>query len=113
LESLGEAGGEVGEGGLERRLALAIHYYLVERGTDRAEWRYSVFGRDRRRKGRKEVRFVVEEEVWRQFADEAQRQGVSTDELLQHAALYFAADRDAGRIAERIIEDLGRIETEP
>jgi hypothetical protein len=34
---------------------------------------------------------------------EAQRQGVSMDELLVHAAMYYLADRDSGRTAHRVL----------
>ena len=33
---------------------------------------------------------------------EARRQGVTLEELLEHAVLYYLADLDAGRIAARV-----------
>ena len=42
---------------------------------------------------------------------EARRQGVSVEELLAHAALYYLADVDSGRAAHRVLPT-GRFERE-
>jgi hypothetical protein len=36
---------------------------------------------------------------------EAARQQVSVTQLLEHAALYYAAELDAGRLTERILDE--------
>jgi hypothetical protein len=36
---------------------------------------------------------------------EAERQGVPLEELLQHAAMYYLADLDSGRLAARVLRD--------
>jgi hypothetical protein len=45
-----------------------------------------------------------------QFEAEAGKQGVSAQQLLEHAAFYFAAELDAGRITRRILDDLDATE---
>jgi hypothetical protein len=95
---------------LERSLAQAIRYYLADRDSGRAGWLYPDF-RHRNHDGLDvELQINVEEAVWHDLSKEADRQGVSTDHLLQHAALYFVAERDSGRLAQRIISDLGKSE---
>ena len=40
--------------------------------------------------------------AWTALSKEAERQGVSLEEILAHAAMYFLADLDSGRVATRI-----------
>lgn len=54
-----------------------------------------------------EMEISVDGAVWSSLSQEARRQEVSTDRLLQHAALYYAAERDSGRLTQRIVEDFG------
>jgi hypothetical protein len=104
LESL--EGPSAGASTLSRDLVQAIRYYLADERLKRAGWVYPAFRRDGSFDPSVEVQVEVDELVWRAFAREAERQDVSTDQLLQHAVLYFAADRDDGRLAQRIVEDL-------
>jgi hypothetical protein len=104
LDSLG--------GGAARRpatiaasLMQAIRYYLTDRDSARLGWRCPGFG-DGGRANVVEMELSVDDAVWSSLSQEASRQGVSTDRLLQHAALYFAAERDSGRLTQRIVEDL-------
>jgi hypothetical protein len=93
-----------------RSLVQAVRYYLTDRDSGRAGWSYpSFFGEDGDGPDRK-VRLTIDDAIWGEFTVEAERQGVSPDQLLQHAALYFLADRDTGRLTQRILEDLGREE---
>ncbi len=48
----------------------------------------------------------MDSELWREFEEEAERQGVSVEQLAEHAAFYFAAELDAGRVTQRILDDL-------
>lgn len=91
---------------LARSLMQAIRYYLADRGSERAGWTYPSFRRDDRSGTTVEVEIEIEDGIWEAFSEEADRQGVTTGQLLQHAVLYFAADRDGGRLAQRIAEDL-------
>jgi hypothetical protein len=95
---------------LGRSLAQAIRYYLADKDARRAGWQYPSFGRDGRDGEEVEVRISIDAATWDDFSKEADRQEVSTGQLVQHAALYFAADRDSGRLAQRIVSDLDRPE---
>jgi hypothetical protein len=104
------AGGSGESPGLSLSLVQAIRYYLADRGSGRAGWRYPDFLREDDQVPVREVPLTVETAIWEEFTEEAERQAVSADQLLRHAALYFMADRDAGRLAQRILEDLSREE---
>jgi hypothetical protein len=39
---------------------------------------------------------------WRLINEEAERQHVSVEDLVRHAALYFAADRDGASMSRRV-----------
>jgi hypothetical protein len=98
---------------LERSLLQAMRYYLSDRSSGRAGWPYPGFRRDGHHDEQGiDLQIDVDGAVWDDFSKEAERQGVSTDHLLQHAALYFAADRDSGRLAQRILSDLGSGESD-
>ncbi len=112
LESLGGAY-KRDTANLGRSLAQAIRYYLGDRDSGRAGWPYPSFGRDGKDDQLVELRISIDAAVWDDFSKEADRQGVSTGQLIQHAALYFAADRDSGRLAQRIVSDLGNPEGDP
>jgi hypothetical protein len=40
---------------------------------------------------------------WSALREEAERQGVTLEELLEHAALYYLSDLDSGRVAAKIL----------
>ena len=90
-----------------RSLVQAIRYYLTDRDSGRVGWSYPSFLGEDGAGPERQVRLTVEDAIWREFKLEAGRQGVSVDQLLQHAVLYFLADRDTGRLTQRILEDLG------
>jgi hypothetical protein len=48
------------------------------------------------------VEVEFDEFGWELITAEAERQGVSVEEVVKHAALYFLADVDSGRFATRI-----------
>jgi len=39
---------------------------------------------------------------WRSLSEEAERQGVDLEALIEHAAMYYLADVDSGRAAVQI-----------
>lgn len=92
---------------LARSVMQVIRYYLADKESERAGWTYPSFRRDDRRGPAVEVQLDLDDAIWEAFSREADRQGVSTDQLVEHAVLYFAADRDSGRLAQRITKDLG------
>lgn len=91
----------------------ALLCYLGDRGADRPAWSYPGFLRGS--EGRREVEIEVEVAtgLWQDFEAEASRQGVTVGQLVEHAAFYFAAELEAGRFTQRILDDLDPGEGEP
>lgn len=90
-----------------QRMGDALRCYVGDRGTDRPAWPYPDFLRSAEMQTDFEFEIEVAGELWRAFAEEAERQEVTVAQLAEHAAFYFAAEMDAGRATERILEDLG------
>lgn len=88
------------------RLEVAVRCYLEDRGTDSAAWPFPGFLRGSEIQGDAMVELDVADDLWLQFGEEAAGQGVSIDQLAEHAAFYFAAELDAGRVTKRILDDL-------
>jgi hypothetical protein len=105
LESFGEAL-PPGSPAVSASLMQAIRYYLAEQDSGRPGWAYPSFLRAEDDGKTAEVEVEIDDSTWDEFAREADRQDVSTARLLQHAALYFMADSDSGRLTQRIVEDL-------
>ena len=91
-------------------LATAIRFYLSDRGADRPAWRYPDFMRGSEVQEDLAVTFQLEEDRWRAFEAEAAEQDVSVQKLAEHAAFYLAAEIDAGRVTQRILEGLAASE---
>jgi hypothetical protein len=92
----------------ESLLMLAVHYYLADGGSGRAGWRYPRFRTgEPRENAATEMPANLDEKTLTAFTQEAERQDVWVEQLLEHAVLYFIADLDAGRVTRRIYEDLG------
>jgi hypothetical protein len=109
--ALGLIGGPSADGAdLSRSLVQAVRYYLTDRDSGRVGWSYPSFLSEDGAGPERQFTLTVEDAIWREFTLEAARQSVSPDQLLQHAVLYFLADRDTGRLTQRILEDLGREE---
>jgi hypothetical protein len=99
-----------GEGAVSRvgpRLEGAVRLYLGDKGAGRPAWPYPAFLRGAESAAEVEVQFSIDPALWRSFEDEAREQDVTVAQLAEHAAFYFAAELDAGRITQRILEDLG------
>jgi hypothetical protein len=88
------------------RMGSALRCYLGDRDTERPAWPYPGFLRGSEMQGDVRVEFDVKGDLWRVFEEEAAAQGVSVEQLAEHAAFYFAAELNAGRLTERILEDL-------
>lgn len=80
-----------------------IRFYLKERGSGGAGWSYPDLLREGSPEEEVEVELDIEDSLWREVRLEAARQHVSVTQLLEHAALYYAAELDAGRLTERIL----------
>lgn len=91
-----------------KRMALALRFYLGDRGTARPAWPYPSFLRGSETQADVPVQFDVEADLWREFETEASAQGVSVDQLAEHVAFYFAAEANAGNLSQRILDDLGQ-----
>jgi hypothetical protein len=93
----------------ERVVTLAIRYYLADRDAGQAGWAYPDLRRGEELGATTTVSIAVDDATWRCFEREAERQRVSSDELAQHAVLYFAAARSEGRLADDVAEGLGDV----
>lgn len=91
--------------GLDSLVREATCYYLNDSGLDRLGWRYPRFRAEATAAG-EGWELTVGQEIEPAFALEAARQGVSAQQLLQHALLYYLADLHSGRVAERILAEL-------
>lgn len=85
----------------------AIRYYVDSGESGGPGWPYPGFRQDDSEvNGGVDVQVSIDEELWRSLEEEAARQGVSTQQLAVHATLWFAAELDAGRATQRILEGL-------
>jgi hypothetical protein len=91
--------------------ALAIRHYLANRSSERAGWPYPPFPMGGGSSSTAEAEFCIDGAVWDELSSEAARQEVGAEELLRHVVLFFMADRDAGRVARRMVESRGGVES--
>lgn len=82
-----------------------IRFYLKEKGRGGTGWSYPDLLREGHPEEEIEVELDIEDSLWRDVRGEAARQHVSVTQLLEHAALYYAAELDAGRLTERILDE--------
>jgi len=50
----------------------------------------------------RKVEIEFDEFGWEALTDLARRQSVSIEELVRHAAMYYLADADSGRVSHRV-----------
>jgi hypothetical protein len=93
-------------GNLAGQLMQVIRYYLADKDSGRVEWPYPRLPLKVAEGKGVEAQVDIDGTIWEEFANEADRQSVATEQLLQHAVFYFAADLDAGRLTQRILDDL-------
>jgi len=84
----------------------ALRCYLADRESGLPAWPYPGFLRGSKLREGVPLEINVDEDLWRAFEAESVRQGVVVQQLAEHAALYFVAEVDAGRITQRILDDL-------
>jgi hypothetical protein len=92
------------QGGSASRVArMAAQYYLADSDDGRPTWPVPSFAHEvepeRRDAG---VRIELDDATWNALVKEAGRQGVDIGVLAAHAVLYFMADVDSGRVAQRV-----------
>jgi hypothetical protein len=80
---------------------MAALYWLGDRDAGRPAWRAPRFRRGAVAAGGG-VRVGLDEDTWHALEDEGRRQGVDAEALAEHALLYFLADLDSGRVAQRL-----------
>lgn len=100
-----------GEGSADRehlaeKVVDAIQCYLGDRGTYGPGWAYPRFLADDEHPGEVALQLEIDSELWDLLEDEAERQGVSPQQMVTHASLYVAGEVDAGRATRRILDDL-------
>lgn len=88
----------------EELVGLAASYFVRDRDSGRPARRVPRFHREREGAGELELELDLDSEVWDALCDEARRQGVTVERLLEHAVLYLVADLDSGRVATDIAE---------
>ena len=82
-------------------LRTASLYYLADRDNGRPAWRVPKFLRSSAKAGAG-LRVEMDDETWAALDDEARAQGIDPELLAEHALLYYLADLDGGKLAERI-----------
>jgi len=87
-------------------VTTAVLYYLADRTSARAAWRVPKFAAPAPRARRVKIR--LDDATWAALAEEADRQGTSSETLATHALLYILADLASGRIAGTLEEALDR-----
>jgi hypothetical protein len=82
----------------------AVQYYLSDRGSGRMALRVPELSQEPGRKPAVQLRLDLDRDTWRELEEEAERQDVSVERLLEHAIVYFLADLDAGRVEGRMLD---------
>jgi hypothetical protein len=86
-----------------RLVTVAAQYYLADSEQARPEWRVPSFAHERRPKPlHADLQVELDDATWGALVEEARRQGVDIGVLAAHAVLYFVADVDSGRVAQRM-----------
>jgi len=104
--------GEEGDRSASTTMESALRCYLGDRGTDRPAWPYPGFLRGSEPQRDVELELEVSVDLWRDFSEEASKQEVTTEQLAEHAAFYFAAELDAGRVTQRILDEFEATESD-
>lgn len=111
FEALAE-GDPSGSGHAAARMEGAIRCYLGDRDAERPAWPYPAFLRGSEVQEDAELELSIDGALWQSFEAEAKRQDVSVQRLSEHAAFYLVAELNAGRITQRILDDLESTEAE-
>lgn len=88
------------------RMESALRFYLADSRSGSPAWPYPGFLRGTETRADTEVALELPAELWDAFEEEAVRQGVTVEQLSEHAIFYFAAELDAGRVTQRILDQL-------
>ena len=94
---------------LDRLVSLACAYYKSELTTERTatlvpRFDQSAAERETRRVGEaRTLELELDAESLRLLEQEAERQELALERLIEHAAIFYLADLDAGRVATLVI----------
>jgi len=88
------------------RMESALLCYLRDGDSGQPAWPYPGFLRGSETQADVEIDLEVASDLWRDLEQEAIRQGVTVEQMAEHASFYFAAELDAGRVTQRILDDL-------
>jgi hypothetical protein len=88
---------------LDRLLTLACRYYVSELAAGRTATRAPRFAEKAVDRETRSIVLELDARTLRRLEQEAEHQGLGLGRLIEHAAILFIADLDAGRVAERII----------
>jgi hypothetical protein len=98
--------------GLEALLGLALTYYVSELPSGRAATAVPRFRQAPANGDTRTIALDIDEGIAQQLEQEAERRGVALERVYEHAALFFLADLDAGRVAEQVVRR-ARSESDP
>jgi hypothetical protein len=93
-------------------IRLASLYYLADRDTERSTWEVPAFaraGHDDGAADKDPITVTLDYETWDVLSEEAARQDVAPQTLMQHAVMYFLADVESGRVAGRLDDALASL----
>jgi hypothetical protein len=90
---------------IRARCVRAVRFYLHEADSPRPGWSVpsSLRGEE---PGAVELELELDERLREALETEAGKQGVSVSRLVSQAAIFYAAEFDAGRITQRVLDDL-------
>jgi hypothetical protein len=94
------------DAGAPARIEAALRRYLGDKDASRPAWPYPGFLRGSETQRDVSIELEVATDLWRTFGEEAAKQGVSVEQLAEHAAFYLAAEIEAGRGTPRILDEL-------
>jgi hypothetical protein len=94
------------DAGAPARIEGALRRYLEDKDASRPAWLYPAFLRGSETQRDVSIELEVDTDLWRIFGEEAARQGVTVEQLAEHAAFYLAAEIEAGRGTQGILDDL-------
>ena len=93
---------------LDQLIDLACSYYESQLGSDRTAMRVPRFEQSAGGREDRLMQLEMGTETRGRLEQEAVRQGVGLERLLEHAAMFYLADLDAGRVTEQIVRVTGR-----
>ncbi len=92
---------------LDRLVSLACAYYKSELATERTATLVPRFDQSAAERETRLLELELDAQSLRLLEQEAEDQELELERLIEHAAIFYLADLDAGRVAERVIGPAG------